>query len=531
MSAVLLRRARQLPVRAGAWGVAAPGPSSPRTRWTPARSASTAAAADDGWELVVGLEIHAQLRTGRKLFSPASLRYDDAPNTHVELLDAAFPGTLPVIDPEAVRLSLLTAFALGCEINSRSTFDRKHYFYHDIPASYQITQHYNPIARAGSVSFEQGEGGVTRDFDVGIVQLQIEQDTAKSQTIGGDVLVDLNRAGTGLMEVVTQPDMRSAEEAGAFVRKFQSLLRRVGSGDGDMEKGNLRVDANVSVRRPGEPFRTRCEIKNVNSVRFLQQAVEAERARHIEHYETHPDTPLRQETRGLNELTGKTYALRSKEEAEDYRYMPDSNLPAIAVKGEYLDSLRESLPEMPWVTVKRLTAAYGLDSRDVETLIGLDEYTGAGIAYFETVVGNDAALGRKASNWIAHELIGQLTKAGKTWTHDAVPAALLREIIVAVEDGKITGSTGRNILKHVLSTGSTGSLDELLTALGITPSSADDLRALCDTVIAKLPKEADKVRKGNDKVVMRLVGEVMKVSKGTANAKAARELLLDILRQ
>ncbi|BEJ00419.1 hypothetical protein CcaverHIS631_0502760 [Cutaneotrichosporon cavernicola] len=495
-----------------------------------AASTQTAPAPDDGWELVVGLEIHAQLRTGRKLFSRSPLSYDEDANTNVALLDAAFPGTLPVIDPEAVRLSLMTAMALGCKINPRSTFDRKHYFYHDIPPSYQITQHYNPIARDGIVRFEAGEGGVQRAFDVGIIQLQIEQDTAKSQTVGGEVLVDLNRAGTGLMEIVTQPHMRSAEEAGAFVRKLQGLLRRVGSGDGDMEKGNLRVDANVSVRRPGAPFATRCEIKNVNSVRFLQQAIEAERRRHIAHYEGNPGVPLKQETRGLNELTGETYSLRSKEEAEDYRYMPDSNLPALALEQEYLQILQDGLPELPWSTVSRLAKTYGLDRRDVETLVHLDEYAGAGAAFFEEAAGGDKHLGKKVSNWIVHELLGTLTKADKPWSPDIVPAALLSEIVTAVEGGKINGTTGRNVLKHVVSSGSSGNLDSLLQELGLASDSTGDLDGLCQEVIAKLPKEADKVRKGNEKVVMRLVGEVMKMSKGTADAKRAREVLLALLK-
>ncbi|RSH77257.1 uncharacterized protein EHS24_003565 [Apiotrichum porosum] len=493
-------------------------------------SATTASSSEEGWELIIGLEIHAQIRTGSKLFSRAKTVYDEMPNTHVQLLDAAFPGTLPVIDPEAVRLALLTAMALNCNINPRSTFDRKHYFYHDIPPSYQITQHYNPIARNGTLRFEAGEPGVNRTFDVGIHQLQIEQDTAKSQTVASEVLVDLNRAGTGLMEIVTEPHMRSSDEAGAFVRKLQGLLRRVGSGDGDMEKGNLRVDANVSVRRPGQPFRTRCEVKNINSVRFLQQAIEAERKRHIEHYETQPGVPLRQETRGLNEMTGETYSLRSKEDAEDYRYMPDSNLPALAIAPAFLESLRTAVPELPWETVSRLTSTFGVDRRDVETLIGLDEYTGAGIAYFEAVVGNNAELGKKASNWVTHELLGRLTKNNKTWSPEVVPASLLGEIVSAVEGGKVTGTVGRSVLKHVVMTGDTSKdFETLVSELGLS-ASADDLRASCEAVIAKLPKEAEKIRQGNQKVVMRLVGEVMKMSKGAADAKRAKDMFFELLK-
>ncbi|OCF40691.1 glutamyl-tRNA(Gln) amidotransferase subunit B, mitochondrial [Kwoniella heveanensis CBS 569] len=374
------------------------GPSSPSSVKGKAVE-SKEGTSDDEWETIIGLEIHAQLKTGWKLFSPASTSYGEVPNTNVNLHDAAFPGTLPVLDLNAVRLSIMTALALQCEINPRSTFDRKHYFYHDIPASYQITQHYNPLARQGRLRILEGDNKSRRTFDVGIKQLQIEQDTAKSQTVGDNVLVDLNRAGTGLMEIVTEPDMRSAEEAGAFVKKLQGLLRRVGSADGDMEKGNLRVDVNVSVNRPGEPFGTRCEIKNINSVRFLQAAIESERKRHIKHYTTSPSTPLLQETRGLNELTLQTFSLRTKEEAMDYRYMPDSNLPAMAIDHQYLGKLLDNLPEMPWETVDRLTSRYGVTKRDVETLIGLDEYHAQGVRYYEDVVRGDQAIAKRAMNW------------------------------------------------------------------------------------------------------------------------------------
>ncbi|GFZ52056.1 carbon-nitrogen ligase with glutamine as amido-N-donor [Saitozyma sp. JCM 24511] len=496
--------------------------------------AASSRAAGEGWETVIGLEIHAQLRTGRKLFSRALTSHNDPVNTHVEPLDAAFPGSLPVLDPEAIRLSLLTALALDCKVNPRSTFDRKHYFYHDIPSSYQITQHYNPLANSGRVRIQQGENGSTRSFDVGIIQLQVEQDTAKSQTIGSEVLVDLNRAGTGLMEIVTRPDMRSPEEAGAFVRKLQGLLRRVGSGDGDMEKGNLRVDANVSVHRPGTAFGTRCEIKNLNSVRFLQTAIEAERRRHIAHYETNSE-PLRQETRQLDESTGETYALRSKEEAEDYRYMPDANLPAMIIDPGYLDTLRSQIPEMPWDTVQRLTAEFGVVKRDVETLVALDEYEAKGVAYFEQVVQGDKQIGKKASNWIAHELLGQLGKVGREWDPRVVPSGLMRELVQSVENGTITGTTGKAIIRHAVSLSPDdagaidGPLSQVLETLGLTPVSSDDLRATCEAAIAALPKEADAVRKGNQKVAMRLVGEVMKRSQGRADAKKAREIILEIL--
>ncbi|KAL0247409.1 glutamyl-tRNA(Gln) amidotransferase subunit B, mitochondrial [Cryptococcus tetragattii IND107] len=510
-------------------------PSGP-LRWSRCFATSTKKG-DEGYQTVIGLEIHAQIKTGRKLFSKASTSYGHVPNTNVDVHDAAFPGTLPVLDLNAIRLSIMTALALNCHINPRSTFDRKHYFYHDIPASYQITQHYNPLARNGHLEIRAGDNGSNRTFDIGIKQLQVEQDTAKSQTVGDAVLVDLNRAGTGLMEIVTEPDMRSPEEAGAFVKKLQGLLRRVGSADGDMEKGNLRVDVNVSVHKPGMPFGKRCEIKNVNSVRFLQAAIESERRRHIAHYSTSPSEPLVQETRGFNELTLQTYSLRSKEEAADYRYMPDHNLPAIVIDDEYLDTLRKKLPEMPWQSVERLLEAYGVTKRDAETLLGLDEYGAQGMTYFEEVVKQDKKIAKKAINWIAHELLGQLGKANRPWTTTIIPAPLMRELVVAVENREITGTTGKAIIKHLVSLPESASFPssfaDLLAKLGLTPSpaSVEDVTETCKKAINNQPKAVADFKKGNEKVVMRLVGEVMKLSGGKADAMKAKGILLDLLKE
>ncbi|ORY21365.1 biosynthesis-related protein [Naematelia encephala] len=498
---------------------------------------SYATTSNDGWETVIGLEIHAQLRTRRKLFSEAKLSYDAPANTHVGLFDAAFPGALPVLDLNAVRLSILTALVLQCNINSRSTFDRKHYFYHDIPAAYQITQHYNPIARSGKLQISAGEYGSSRDISVGIQQLQIEQDTAKSQQVGGDRLVDLNRAGTGLMEIVTDPDMRSAEEAGAFVRKLQALLRRVGSGDGDMEKGNLRIDANVSVNRPGEPFRTRCEIKNLNSVRFLQQAIECERKRHIAHY-TSSSSPLERETRGMNELTGQTYSLRLKEDAEDYRYMPDTNLPALVIPPSYTEKLRTELPEMPWQTSSRLREKYSLAQKELDTLLALDEFTAGGAQYFEDVVqGLDKpGLARRSLNLIVHDTLGGLNRLGRSWSPLVIPAQLMREIVLGLDDGTVSGSTAKTIISHLTSLHPhkprPTTLEPLLIQLNLQskPTSSADLEIWCQRAIQAVPTAAAAVKDGKLSVVGRLIGEVMAVSQGRADPKKARQVLLRLLK-
>ncbi|TYJ57274.1 glutamyl-tRNA(Gln) amidotransferase subunit B, mitochondrial [Cryptococcus floricola] len=502
-------------------------------RWARAL-ATQAKSPDDGWQTVIGLEIHAQIKTGRKLFSKASTSYGHVPNTNVDLHDVAFPGTLPKLDLKAVQLSIMTALALNCDINPRSTFDRKHYFYHDIPSSYQITQHYNPLARNGHLQIAKGDNASPRTFSVGIHQLQIEQDTAKSQTVGDSVLVDLNRAGTGLMEIVTKPDMRTPEEAGAFVKKLQGLLRRAGSADGDMEKGNLRVDVNVSVHQHGKAFGTRCEVKNINSVRFLQAAIESERRRHIAHYTSSPSTPILQETRGFNELTLETFSLRSKEEATDYRYMPDSNLPAMIIEPA---KLKEGLPEMPWESVERLGDDYGVTKRDAETLLGLDEYHATGIAYYEQVVSGENKIAKKATNWIVHELLGQLGKVDREWTPHVVPAPLMRELVLAVEGREITGTTGKALIKHFASLSPSSelpaTLDPILDQLGLTPSpeASEDLSETCRKALANQPKAVADFKKGNEKVVMRLVGEVMKISSGRADAMKAKECLLELLKE
>jgi aspartyl-tRNA(Asn)/glutamyl-tRNA(Gln) amidotransferase subunit B len=395
---------------------------------------------------------------------------------------------------------------------------------------------------------------------VRIKQVQIEQDTAKSQTITSTspngsgqshTLVDLNRAGTGLMEIVTEPDMRSAAEAGAFVRRLQSLLRRIGSGDGDMEKGNLRIDANVSVRRrrPNEPFGTRCEIKNLNSVRFLQTGIAAEAARHVAHYTQQPGVPLKQETRGLNEMTGKTFSLRTKEEATDYRYMPDGNLPAINISPATVVRMQEQVPEMPWETVQRLIRQYGLNEKDAETITNLDEYDGAGVRYFETAAaGLEAEQARKVGNWLVHESLGQLKKEGKAWSADVVPVGVMREMVAAIEKGTLNGTAGKAIIRHFVETSAfsesnldtdrprkAATLQSVLDTLGLqmsdpTAAGADTLETWCNAAIARLPKEAKMVAEGNDKVVMRIVGEVMKLSSGAADARKAKDIIVSALR-
>ncbi|KAJ9105303.1 hypothetical protein QFC21_001671 [Naganishia friedmannii] len=402
----------------------------------------------------------------------------------------------------------------------------------------------DPIATNGFLDIDsQGdfEGSTdSQPLRVRIQQIQIEQDTAKTTRLNdGSVFVDLNRAGSGLMEIVTEADMRSPAQAAAFVKKLQAILRRLNASDGDMEKGSLRVDANVSIHRAGTPFGTRCEIKNLNSVRFMQQALDYERRRHVAHYLAHPETAIRQETRGFNESLGKTHTLRTKEDAEDYRYMPDPNLAPMVIADVYLDRLATDLPELPGAARHRLAAEYGITHTDVDTLLSLDEFNGQGIQYFEAVVKGTSSTdkhldGKKAVNWITHELLGRLAQREESWDAQRFPAQYLRELLCMTENGDITGSSAKNLLKHILEqNNASGQLDigSIAKDLGLLAQGSDELEELCKAVIQKLPKEVESIRKGKVNVVMRLVGEVMKDSRGTADARKAKDILLGLIEQ
>ncbi|KAJ3551097.1 hypothetical protein NM688_g4936 [Phlebia brevispora] len=481
-----------------------------------------------GYAVVIGIEVHAQIKSREKLFSNTwTSDLDEAPNTHVSPYDAAFPGTLPRLNPKCVELGVRTAIALNAQVNHRSAFDRKHYFYHDLPSGYQITQHYAPFASDGFLQLEKNATAVR------IKQIQLEQDTGKSMS---DVRrrvshVDLNRAGTGLMEIVSEPDLRSPEEAGNYVRTLQSLLRSVGSSDGNMEQGSLRCDVNVSVNKYNEPFGTRCEIKNLNSVKFMMVAITSEAFRQIELLES--GRPVLQETRGFDEDKAETYALRSKEDAPDYRYMPDPNLPPLFLEKRYVSSIRAEMPELPDATRSRLQAL-GLSHRDADVLmtidsgreVGHDGQLGHGaIAYFDTVAqGRDPKV---VVNWITHELLGQLSHRHETFMENPLSATQMGDLIDLVQDKKITGTAGKTILRHVLEHKSTAMPSVLAKELSLLSNDDGDasLQKWCEEAIDTLTEEAQAVRDGNVNVINKLVGFVMKRSRGTANAKAARAIL------
>src|SRR2546422_6597729 len=356
------------------------------------------------WEVVVGLEVHAQVTSQSKLFSGASTAFGGEPNSHVSLVDAAMPGMLPVINAECIRRAVRPGLGLKAKINLKSVFDRKNYFYPDLPQGYQISQYKSPIVGAGEVIVDMPDGESVR---VGIERLHLEQDAGKSLHDRHPTMsfVDLNRSGVALMEIVSKPDLRSAEEAKAFVGKLRSILRYLGTGDGDMEKGNLRADVNVSVRRPGDPLGIRCEIKNVNSIRFIGQAIDYEARRQIGIIED--GGTIGQETRLFDPIRGETRSMRTKEEAHDYRYFPDPDLLPLELTQAYVDDLARGLPELPDVKKGRFMRDYGLSAYDAGVLVSERETAG----YFETVAnGRDA---KTAANWVINELAGRLNREGK----------------------------------------------------------------------------------------------------------------------
>ncbi|CAE6477101.1 unnamed protein product [Rhizoctonia solani] len=533
-----------------------------RSRWVRSFSSLGARSADvaslSEWQPVIGIEVHAQIKSRRKLFSDSFTDIQAGPNVftddRISLFDAAFPGCLPHFNRKCLDLAIRTSLALGSDVQRRSSFDRKHYFYPDLPSGYQITQKYSPVARGGSLQLLGFEGKLIRIQQIQLEQVGIEvmliasdtrdglQDTAKSTTPAhSDVTrVDLCRAGAPLMEIVSEPDMRSPEEAAAYVRSLQALLRAVGASDCNMELGSMRCDVNISLNRRGEAFGTRCEIKNLNTIRGVVVALNAEIERHKKLLEQ--GLPVPQETRGFNEDTAETFRLRSKEDAPDYRYMPDPNLPPLVIEQEYIESIRLNMPTLPAQTRERLISAYKLSSRDVDVLMGVDAGTDVGfdgeepsrlgaVAYFESIArgGRDP---KTVANWLLHELIGQLSFKNQTFTDNPLSPERLGELVDAVESRAITGTSGKLLMRHLIETRSELPLPQIIDNLGLrAASSASELAALCRTAISMLPKESELVARGNDKVLMKVVGQVMRLSKGTADAQAAREELLQQLRK
>jgi aspartyl-tRNA(Asn)/glutamyl-tRNA(Gln) amidotransferase subunit B len=465
------------------------------------------------WEVVVGMEVHAQVNSKAKLFSGASTEFGGAPNAHVSLVDAAMPGMLPVINEECVKQAIRTGLGLNARINLKSVFDRKNYFYPDLPQGYQISQYKSPIVGEGEVEVDLPDGG---GVTVGIERLHLEQDAGKSLHDQHATMsfVDLNRSGVALMEIVSKPDIRSSAQAQAFVSKLRSILRYLGTCDGDMEKGNLRADVNVSVRRPGEPYGTRCEIKNMNSIRFIGQAIEHEARRQIEIIED--GGKIDQETRLFDPAKGETRPMRSKEEAHDYRYFPDPDLLPLEFDDAYVAALKEHLPELPDQKKARFVGL-GLSAYDAGVLVTERETA----EFFESVAkGRDA---KAAANWVINELFGRLNKEGKDIATSPVTSAQLGAILDLIGEGTISGKIAKDLFEIVWTEG--GDPRAIVDQRGM--KQVTDLGAIekaIDDIIAKNPdKVAD--AKTNPKAIGWFVGQVMKSSGGKANPQAVNDLL------
>jgi aspartyl-tRNA(Asn)/glutamyl-tRNA(Gln) amidotransferase subunit B len=467
------------------------------------------------WEVVIGLEVHAQVTSESKLFSGAGVGFGAEPNANVSFVDAAMPGMLPVINARCIEQAVRTGLGINATINLHSVFDRKNYFYADLPQGYQISQYLEPIVGKGSLTIDLPEGSRT----IGITRLHLEQDAGKSlhEHSPKFSFIDLNRAGVALMEIVSEPEMRSPEEAGAYLKKLRTILMYLGTCDGDMEKGNMRCDANVSVRRPGdEKLGTRCEIKNVNSVKFLMKAIEFEAARQVEILES--GGKIDQETRLYDSETGETRTMRSKEDAHDYRYFPDPDLLPLVLTEEFVETIRKTLPELPDQKKARYIETLGLSAYDAAVLTSEKEIAD----YYEAVAkGHDAKI---AANWVTAELFGRLNKAGLSIAQSPVSAAALGEMIGLIEDNTISGKIAKTVFDKMMESGKPAK--QIVEEEGLV--QVTDMGAIEAAVDAVIAANADKVteyRAGKDKLFGFFVGQVMKATGGKANPGLLNESL------
>lgn len=471
------------------------------------------------WEVVIGMEVHAQVTSESKLFSGASTAFGAAPNANVSLVDAAMPGMLPVINEECVKQAIRTGLGLKAQINLKSVFDRKNYFYPDLPQGYQISQFKQPIVGEGQIIVSVGpdKKGEFEDIEIGIERLHLEQDAGKSMHDQHPTMsyVDLNRSGVALMEIVSKPDMRSSDEAKAYLTKLRTIVRYLGTCDGNMDEGSMRADVNVSVRRPGEEFGTRCEIKNVNSIRFVGQAIEYEARRQIAILED--GGKIDQETRLFDANKGETRSMRSKEEAHDYRYFPDPDLLPLEFDQAYVDALAVDLPELPDDKKTRLIEKLGLSAYDASILVSEKAIAD----YFEqVVVGRD---GKLAANWVINDLLGALNKAGKAIEETPVSPDQLGAVLDLIKEGTISGKIAKDLFEIVWNEG--GDPREVVEKRGmkqVTDTGA--IEKAVDEIIAANP---DKVEQAKAKPTLAgwFVGQVMKATGGKANPQAVNDLI------
>ena len=467
------------------------------------------------WEIVIGLEVHAQVIADAKLFSGAATGFGAEPNTQVSLVDAAMPGMLPVINEISIEQAVRTGLGIKAQINRYSVFDRKNYFYPDLPQGYQISQFSDPIVGKGEIVLDMEDG---KSRIVEITRIHLEQDAGKSlhDQDPRSTYVDLNRSGVTLMEIVSEPDMRSAAEAAAYVTKLRAIMRYLGTCDGNMEQGSLRCDANVSVRKPGEGLGNRCEIKNVNSIRFLQLAIDYEARRQIEIIED--GGRIAQETRLFDANKGVTRSMRSKEDAHDYRYFPDPDLLPLTLTEDFVARIKESLPELPDEKKDRFVSNYELSQYDAGVLVA----ERAIADYFETAAkGRDAKI---AANWITSDLFGVLNKRGLDITESPVSADQLGGLIDLISDGTISGRIAKDVFDEMVESGKAAA--DIVSEKGLKQvSDTGELETIINGIIAGADNQVAQFRSGNEKIIGWFVGQVMQQTQGKANPKIVNELL------
>jgi len=478
------------------------------------------------WEMVIGLEIHAQVKSNSKLFSSSSTKFGSSPNSQVSLVDAAMPGMLPVINKYCVEQAVKTGVGLNAKINNYSVFDRKNYFYADLPQGYQISQYKYPIV---------GEGKVTIDFkdgtskDIRIIRLHLEQDAGKSlhDQNPSKTYVDLNRSGVALMEIVSEPDIRTPDEAGMYISKIRSILMYLDTCDGNMQEGSLRADVNISVRKPGDKYGTRCEIKNLNSIKFIKQAINYESKRQIEILES--GGSIEQNTMLFNTSTGKTRPMRNKEEAHDYRYFPDPDLLPLKISNEEIEKIQSSIPELPDELKNRFIDIYKLSNYDASILTA-DKQTSD---YFNESINSDLELKNHAKiivNWITSELFSLLNKNNFELNNSPVSPKGLGQLVKLIASNEISGKIAKDVLEKMFSSGK--SAKEIVDQKGLQQvTDQAEIEKVIDVVISDNPKMVDDYLRGKDKLIGFFVGQAMKKTKGKANPKILNEILIKKLKK
>ena len=477
------------------------------------------------WEVVIGLEIHAQIISNSKLFSSASTKFGAGPNENVSYVDAALPGVLPVINSFCVDQAIRTGLGLNAEINRVSFFDRKNYFYADLPQGYQITQYFHPIISGGYIDIEREGGEIHR---VNIHHIHIEQDAGKSIHDQSPVksFIDLNRSGIALMEIVTQPDMRSAEDAMLFLQKLRSILRYLKTCDGNMDEGSMRADVNISVHRPGTPFGTRAEVKNVNSIKFMATAVNYEIQRQIEILENGGEVD--QETRLFDSTKGVTRTMRSKEDAQDYRYFPEPDLPPLVLEQSRIDELKKTIPELPDAKSKRLQRDYDLPKYDAELIsseMEIADYYERALAATKTP---DKGVAKLLSNWLLGELFAQLNKASKSITESDISAEDFAELVMLIKDEVISGKIAKEVLELMWSEKKKASV--IVEEKGLKQiTSTDEIKKSLQAVLDENQDKVAEYKNGKEKLFGFFIGQAMKKTGGKANPKMLNEILRELL--